>query len=351
MSRKLPTPSAQSLPPEWKGFNLLNMFYFDDSQRDSKYKEIEFKMLSEWGFNFVRLPIDYRILMEQKESLPLKEPADWCKINDKAIKRLDEAVEFGTKYDIHVNINLHRAPGFTVATPAEPTDLWSQKEPQEAFAFLWAYFAERYKNIPNENLSFNLVNEPTDIKEAVYASVMKKAADAIWAIDSKRLLIADGLEYGRVPSAMIKDLGIAQSTRGYEPFIFTHYRASWVEGSDKYPFPSWPLNTEAEDEDVPGNKEKLRKICLKPWEDLKNSNCGVMVGEWGTHNRTPCAVVLKWMEDCLQNFKEAGLGWAIWGLTGSFGILNSGRKDVEYENCNGYKLDRKMLELLLKYSV
>jgi hypothetical protein len=29
-------------------------------------------------------------------------------------------------------------------------------------------------------------------------------------------------------------------------------------------------------------------------------------------------------------------------------VLNSGRLDVDYEDFNGYKLDRKMLELLLK---
>jgi len=55
------------------------------------------------------------------------------------------------------------------------------------------------------------------------------------------------------------------------------------------------------------------------------------------------------MEDCLQIFKEMDIGWALWNLTGSFGVFNSDRPDVQYEDFNGYKLDRKMLTLLRKY--
>jgi len=55
------------------------------------------------------------------------------------------------------------------------------------------------------------------------------------------------------------------------------------------------------------------------------------------------------MEDCLKNWQEAGWGWALWNFRGSFGILDSGRKDVKYEAWEGHQLDRKMLELLQRY--
>ena len=34
---------------------------------------------------------------------------------------------------------------------------------------------------------------------------------------------------------------------------------------------------------------------------------------------------------------------------GDFGVMDSGRKDVGYENWYGHKLDRKMLTMLQKY--
>jgi endoglucanase len=55
------------------------------------------------------------------------------------------------------------------------------------------------------------------------------------------------------------------------------------------------------------------------------------------------------MEDCLSLWKEAGWGNALWNLRGSFGVMDSERPDVQYEDFKGHKLDRKMLELLRKY--
>ena len=55
------------------------------------------------------------------------------------------------------------------------------------------------------------------------------------------------------------------------------------------------------------------------------------------------------MEHCLKLWKAKGLGWALWNLRGRFGILDSGREDVAYDDFRGHKLDRKMLELLRRY--
>jgi endoglucanase len=44
-----------------------------------------------------------------------------------------------------------------------------------------------------------------------------------------------------------------------------------------------------------------------------------------------------------------GWGWALWNLHGSFGILDSERPGAVYEDFEGHKLDKRMLELLQKY--
>lgn len=55
------------------------------------------------------------------------------------------------------------------------------------------------------------------------------------------------------------------------------------------------------------------------------------------------------MEDLLRLWERAGWGWALWNVLGPFGILDSGRDDVEYEDFRGHDLDRQMLDLLLAY--
>ena len=42
----------------------------------------------------------------------------------------------------------------------------------------------------------------------------------------------------------------------------------------------------------------------------------------------PHSVTLAWMRDFLSLWKQTGWGWALWCFRGSFGILDSERKDV-----------------------
>ena len=64
---------------------------------------------------------------------------------------------------------------------------------------------------------------------------------------------------------------------------------------------------------------------------------------------TPHDVVLAWMRDCLDLWKEAGWGWALWNLRGGFGILDSNRADVATADFHGHALDTQLLELLQRY--
>lgn len=167
--------------------------------------------------------------------------------------------------------------------------------------------------------------------------------EAIRAEDPNRLIIADGLKWGGEPVPGLIPLAIAQSTRGYYPMEISHYRASWIHGSDKWPEPTWPLKL-GEKRIV--DKATLAREHIQPWKQLEQKGVGVHVGEWGAFNHTPHKVVLPWMRDCLALWKQAGWGWALWELRGGFGVLDSQRPDVEYENFRGHKLDRQMLDLL-----
>lgn len=478
---ELPEATAEALP-RWRGFNLLEKFIlgWDIS---GPFREKDFQLISELGFNFVRLPMDYRFWIVD---------GDWERIDEGAFADLDRAVEYGAKYNIHVCMNFHRAPGYTVARPPEPLSLWENEEAQRVCALHWGYFARRYKGVPNRLLSFNLFNEPGRISGEEYAAVVKKMTDVIRAEDPERLIIVDGLSWGGEPCEELIPLGVAQATRGYIPGGVSHYKASWMMGADLYPVPEWParsiggaflygpfkrelrspieittnfgepttlvvtvhqvssharLSVQLDGEEVlaesftpgPGEgpwKESVRheeyksyrgrydqevsiavpagdhKITLdntegdwlsisrlalrnaggeidsigiipewgtpnlpigidpatgrfetgaeqnadwlwetrfSRWSELREQGVGSMVGEWGAFNQTPHDVTLRWMEDNLRTFQRAGLGWALWNLRGSFGIMDSGRADVEYEPFHGHQLDRKMLELLQRY--
>jgi endoglucanase len=140
--RALPEATPKHLP-RWRGFNLLDKFMVDQQK---PFQERDFADIAELGFNFVRLPLDYRCWTDRDDPKKLKEPG---------LKEIDQAVEFGRKYGVHVQINFHRAPGYTVANPPEPKPLWTAPEVQGVCAHHWASFAARYQGMPNNLVSFN----------------------------------------------------------------------------------------------------------------------------------------------------------------------------------------------------
>jgi endoglucanase len=326
------TPTPAHLP-RWRGFNLLEKFT-KRRNANSPFLESDFAALAELHFDFARLPMSY---------LCWTDPQDWRKLREDELKDIDQAVEFGRQYGIHVNINYHRAPGYCVNPPKEPLDLWTDDQALEVCALHWGHFAKRYKGIPNNRVSFDLLNEPGDFTEAAYVRVAKALVGAIRAEDPNRLIIADGLRWGNRPVPAFAELRLAQSTRGYQPSRISHYKASWMQGSDTWPEPTWPLKIS--DKDV-WDKERLRKEQITPWQALEKQGVGVHVGEWGAYQHTPHKVVLAWMRDYLELWKEAGWGWSMWNFRGSFGILDSNRQDITYDTWRGHKLDRAMLELI-----
>lgn len=330
----VPHVSAAKLP-RWRGFNLLEKFMLG---MNAPYKERDFDFIAANGFNYVRLPLDYRIWT-----------SDTGDIRDEALDDIDDAVKFALSRGIHLTICLHRAPGYTVATPKEPLDLWGEGPESDLarrlFARQWAMFAARYRGVPADALSFNLVNEPPAVTEEQYLRVATAAVEAIRHEDPDRLIIADGRGYGREPTPLLAPLKIAQAGRGYEPFHLTHYHAGWVQGSDQWPLPTWPLKTANGVVD----QATLWHEQIEPWQKLEAMGVGVFVGEWGAYNKTPHDVTLAWMKASLENWKKAGWGWCLWNLRGDFGPLDSGRSDVKYLEHNGLNIDVKMLELLQQF--
>ena len=491
-------PTEDWMPGErWRGFNLQDAHW---QKGWIEYDEDDFAFMKEFGFNFARLPLNYRRW--------LKNPDDWESIDPSKMAFLDRAIKLGRKYGIHIMINLHRAPGYTVAGgKPEPASLWTSSDAERVFLKHWRFIAERYRNVPEEMLSFNPVNEPpVSLDEVAYARVMSNAVAAIRAVSPKRLVVVDGMGGDRHPCRVLYGMkGVGQATRGYMPEAVSQWKP--VRDGVEQPLPEWPLNGLApagvaagpskphlaaplelkcagpgEFTLLPGRVsggctvvarsggKELSRIVLSPkqddamWRDvkvLKNWNitqgtyCGAwkftlpagardvsivcekgdwmdftridyasadgkrrvsmpfyhrfappvnfrqslkgwageakgffpvdsagkwekvrygdpgkeylyrnvvrawdealakgvfaFCGEMGPENGTPHNTQLALLEDYLQLFKERNMGWAVWQLKGETGVMDSNRKDVEYENWRGHRLDREMLELLRRY--
>jgi len=462
-----------------KGFNLLGKF--DVSWSNNGFPEEEFIIIQNLGFNFVRLPLDYRTYTKA---------GDWNTFLENEVAKIDQAVEWGKQYGVHVCINLHRAPGYCVNKATLPAnqdlDLWIDPVAQEAFVNHWAFFADRYKDYSYEDVSFNLVNEPGDMNEAAYVNVMQKAIDKIHDINPNRIIFVDGLNYSRDLIMSLKNAkNIIQAIHVYDPFTLTHYKASWVNGSDTWPVPIWPitsisnylygpwkneyqsslifegdflqdgeitinvhqvsvqstLQVKLDDAEIlnkafvcgpdlgedwtvinqtewgyqnisgkdygvtlPSDGQKLtisnidgdwmtmnritivngdKEIIIIPgntsWgsmqktykitgegeiteadgspvlalgslqetlDQAQSEQVPVMVQEFGVFNQTPHDVTLAYLSDVVTLFNTYQIGYTLWNLGGSFGILDSDRSDCTYTSYRGKQLDQAMTDIL-----
>jgi endoglucanase len=351
------TPKRKNKLPEWKGFNLLDFFSPNPANAREGTKEEYFKWMADWGFDFVRLPMAYPSYIKFDRSRNIT-PEEVRNIDTEATDKIEELVYLAHKYKLHVSLNLHRAPGYCVnAGFHEPYNLWTDQQALDDFCYHWQFWATRFKNVSNKKISFDLLNEPGNREDMndqhskrgpvpgdVYRKMAIAASEAIKGVNKKHLIIADGNNTGSTVIPEIADLDIAQSCRGYTPGIVSHYKAPWaMKDIDNLPEVKWPGQVG----DQYLSREMLEKF-YAPWIALKEHGVGVHCGECGCFNKTPHDVFLAWFDDVLDILHTNEIGFALWEFKGSFGILNSGREDVDYEDWYGLKLDRKLLNLLTK---
>jgi endoglucanase len=372
-----PSPAKN---PAWFGFNLLEYFSTDKDwmkcfpyKDDGLFQEDDFRWMRDWGFNFVRLPMDYRFWTDLN---------DLMTISEKHVEPIDRAIRLGEKYGIHVNICLHRAPGECILDgldeaitgihiTQEKTNVYEDARTLEAFVHQWTYFAQRYRGTNNERLSFNLVNEPmyrptpaeaAELKthnpddvfsresrqrhELHYVRVARAAIADIRALDPKRLIVTDGYPVAASPIPELFDARVMQNCHTYIPAPLTHYQCEWARGfvpSDT-PLPTWPLK------DRQGRVYDRAALAstFRPWANLRRQGIPIHFGEMGCYKHTPPNVVLAWFDDTLDVLNDLHTGWALWNFRGPFGILDTERPGTKFEDWHGHQLDRPFLNLLQK---
>ena len=323
------------------GFNFLWMYVSDDGRAPEPPDEKALDFLAATGFNFVRLPANYRTWTKD---------FDYFHPDEDVLAMIDSYLAACRSRGFQMSLNLHRAPGYCINNnDLEKHNLWVDEIAQEAFVFQWEMFARRYLGVPSEGLSFDLVNEPPNIGQygltrENHAALVRRVVAAIRAIDPAREIVIDGLGGGHLAMPELADLGVVHSGRGYQPMPVSHYKASWWDGSKTAPEPVYPGVVW---DGKTWDRDTLREF-YQPWRDVEASGAKVHIGECGCYNKTPNEVALRWLGDLFGLYKEFGWGSALWNFAGDFGIIGHGRPGAVYETLHGYPVDRALLDILIR---
>ncbi|MBV9789240.1 MAG: cellulase family glycosylhydrolase [Chloroflexi bacterium] len=326
------------------GFNFLWMFIWEPQRQPPPPDERALDFMAATGFNFVRVPTDYRFWTRD---------FDYFHPDETVFEHIDRYLEACRSRDLHMSLNLHRGPGYCInRNDLERHNLWLDPIAQDAFVFTWENFARRYAGVASRHLSFDLLNEPPNIGQygltrENHAALIRRTVAAIRAIDPEREVVIDGLGGGHLAMPELADLSVIHSGRGYQPMPVSHHGAQWWSGHEHAPAPIYPgLIWEGHT----WNRDTLRKF-YQPWREVEAAGANVHIGEFGCYNQTPNDVALRWFADLFSVFKEFGWGYALWNFAGDFGIVEHGRPGARYEQLHGYNVDRDLLDLLIESRV
>jgi endoglucanase len=91
---------SQTVLPRWRGFNVHNMFHTSGYE---PFREQDFLWISDWGFDFARIPVCYALVVRDR---------DPYKPNEQALEEVDRGIELACKHGLHACLDMHVAPGY-----------------------------------------------------------------------------------------------------------------------------------------------------------------------------------------------------------------------------------------------
>jgi len=308
----------------------------DKAHLDNFISEKDIARISEWGLDHIRLPIDYETVENEDGTEKIS-----------GYSYIDNCIEWCRKYGLNIILDLHKTAGYVFDNQKYSSGFFSDSTMQERFVNLWIKLAKRY-SCHSDITAFELLNEIVDknISEK-WNLLIKRCIKAIREISADVKIITGGTDYNAVTS--IKDLdepydeNIIYTFHCYEPLIFTHQAAYWVEGMTPDFSISYPDSYELYAEkslSVLGSrgdfmtdkrfgfceigKDFFEKFFREALEIAEKRNVSLYCGEYGVINNAGAEDTIRWYKDIHDIFEKYGIGRAAWNYKGKdYGIIDT----------------------------
>ena len=212
-----------------KGINLGGWFsQCDHSEKryDTFITESDFAVISSWGADHVRVPVDYELL-EDKNACPI----------ESGYVRIEKTIGWCRKNRLNMILDLHKTAGFSFDPNEKEGGFFTNAAYQERFCRLWERIADRFGK-DTDMLAFELLNEVTEQEYGeTWNRIASECISRIRAIAPEVKILVGG--YWHNSAASVKDISvpydenIVYNFHCYEPLIFTHQGAYWMETMDR----------------------------------------------------------------------------------------------------------------------
>lgn len=317
-----------------KGTNIahwLSQSKARGAERDSFFQEKDVALIKELGFDHLRLPIDEEQMWDENGNR-----------HEDAFQLMTNCLDWCAKHQLKVIVDLHilRSHHFN----AEVKPLWTDPKEQEKFYQLWVDLSSVLMKYSVGDVAYELMNEAVADDPEQWNKLLTEAVTTLRKLEPERIIVigsnrwqsAGTFDVLKVPN----DKNIILSYHFYEPFLLTHFHASWT-GLKNYTGPvHYPgviltqdeFDALAEDQkeivkDWVGqewNINRLEQMMQLPIQKSKELGLPLYCGEYGVIDGSPEEDKIRWYNDMISIFNKNGIASANWNYkSGSFGLISS----------------------------
>ena len=286
------------------------------------------------GLDHVRLPVDYEHI-EDESGRPVPYGYDY----------IDKCVGWCAGAGLNVLIDLHRTYGYTfdpLERGADREKFFFDPAMQERFLNLWRRLAERYGKC--SNVAFDLLNEViADSVAEAWNGIAARAVKAIREYAPETWIVIGGVRYNHVTAVpwiqKPDDDRIVFNFHCYEPLVFTHQKAYWMDAMPQDLEMDYPMDmaeysgiAEAVEQSLPLPEDRMRgtfgpdffeEMFGPAVRHAEANGAPLYCGEYGVIDQAPAGSTLRWLRDITSVMDRHGIGRALWtykemdfGITG-----------------------------------
>ena len=284
----------------YRGVNLggwLSQCDYSAERMDSFITEEDFIQIADWGFDHVRLPVDYDVIQKTDGSM-----------KEEGLQRVDRAIEIAENHGLNLVLDLHKTQGFSFDAGEHEEGFFENERYQELFYSVWETFAARYGS--QKGILFDLLNEVTEQRYLeAWKRISREAVTRIRLYAPDTMILLGSYQWNSARTVPELDAPydgkVLYNFHFYEPHDYTHQGAYWEapvrDISARYRY--------AES----GASESFFEDFLTPaLEKAEKEGCELYCGEYGVIDVVPPEDSLGWFRDLHTVFERHGIARCLW---------------------------------------
>lgn len=324
-----------------KGINIshwLSQSSVRGENRKNFFTEADVKYLAELGFDHLRIPIDEEQMFTEEGKKEVE-----------AFTLLHNALKWCYKYNLRAIVDLHILRSHYFNDKDNP--LFTDRNEQLKFFELWKQLCSELKSYSVDYVAYELMNEPVADNPEIWNVLVNECAQIVRELEPERTIVIGSNSWQGYQT--VKDLRIPEndpniiiSFHYYNPFLLTHYAASWIDNLKNYKGPVHYPGKLITDEEFAGFSNE-DKVTYGEWNKqtydinviesnfrevvkiAEKYNVSAYCGEYGCITAAPREDKLRWFDDVNKLFDKYNIARSSWDYKGGFGIIVNGVEQRE----------------------